>query len=912
MSLKPNKQERVVVYPTPTTKPDALKRGDSPAGDLRRSSPSYETGSVQDALSFNPDDYKFDFSDQLVPSTIKKEPNVGLPLPSMKQTSNMSTAVDTTGQVCPPGKEPRVTTILWEDEGALCFGVEVRGIEVVRREDNNMVNATKLLNVAGMTRARRDGILKSEKMRHVVKIGPMHFKGVWIPLERALDLANKENITEILYPLFIHNIGALLYHPTNQTETNQGTTAAAQFEPEINENVHSSLPRVPIEWSSHRAVHHHHHHHIPTPPDSASSSTKSDGNRQWKVRTIPGPRTRHSGANSNLSKRKERPATPTTPPPGSQSSLSHYRPDLEGLQSDTRSLESVNHQESEMPSKNPMEYVEYDASQRVLSKHGILGPMSLLQSPLVTDHNKMSLSNLVKQDSGDEKVDGAEGGDLILEGATRAEPSIAARINDEGGYSALDKKSLNYLEHRLLEVRGKGKDIYVPNSDESPSQDSPQSNSESSSDSEPGLLTRYEQKNFLLERLMSYFYELFSSCRSPVLITTAANSDRESRTEVNGSSGSLDNTIGSTSGSSNAPDHSMGAERKRVSKERDDEDRDEDRPGKRTRVIGDKNTCSRKLACPYFKKDPEHFQLARSCSGPGWDTVHRIKEHLDRKHALPPSCVRCYTAFKTDADRDAHMRSQDQCEVKERPARTHGFDPSQRDQLKSRPKGYKQMSEAQKWCHVYMILFPETAIEDIPSPYYEFRSLRDSGHPADPMVEYESFLRREMPDRVRHQLELRIEDVLNPIEETLRGQIVDIVRDVQLELFQSFRASIGTAPPNSHSNQEAAITEANSTTEQIRVSEGGIISNPGPASRPTDADLLNQLLPGDSSWEEQMQAYQPVPPLDLSSLDFDGELFDFSSLVNIPAVEDSTYGTLSTSQADTNKDPFLWNERSSN
>lgn len=48
--------------------------------------------------------------------------------------------------------------------------------------DNHMINGTKLLNVAGMTRGRRDGILKSEKLRHVVKIGPMHLKGVWCVL----------------------------------------------------------------------------------------------------------------------------------------------------------------------------------------------------------------------------------------------------------------------------------------------------------------------------------------------------------------------------------------------------------------------------------------------------------------------------------------------------------------------------------------------------------------------------------------------------------------------------------------------------------------------------------------------------------------------------------------------------------
>lgn len=51
--------------------------------------------------------------------------------------------------------------------------------ELTQLTDNHMINGTKLLNVAGMTRGRRDGILKSEKTRHVVKIGPMHLKGVW-------------------------------------------------------------------------------------------------------------------------------------------------------------------------------------------------------------------------------------------------------------------------------------------------------------------------------------------------------------------------------------------------------------------------------------------------------------------------------------------------------------------------------------------------------------------------------------------------------------------------------------------------------------------------------------------------------------------------------------------------------------
>ena len=45
--------------------------------------------------------------------------------------------------------------------------------------DNDMVNGTKLLNVVGMSRGKRDGILKNERGRVVVKVGAMHLKGVW-------------------------------------------------------------------------------------------------------------------------------------------------------------------------------------------------------------------------------------------------------------------------------------------------------------------------------------------------------------------------------------------------------------------------------------------------------------------------------------------------------------------------------------------------------------------------------------------------------------------------------------------------------------------------------------------------------------------------------------------------------------
>ncbi|KAN0063137.1 hypothetical protein ACQY0O_004301 [Thecaphora frezii] len=131
----------------------------------------------------------------------------------------------------------RVTTTLWEDEGTLCFQVDARGVCVARRHDNNMINGTKLLNVVQMSRGKRDGILKNEKERVVVKVGAMHLKGVWISFARAKQLAEQNGIADLLYPLFETNIQSFLYHPDNYPRT-AAVMAAAQER-------HAQRQRVP-------------------------------------------------------------------------------------------------------------------------------------------------------------------------------------------------------------------------------------------------------------------------------------------------------------------------------------------------------------------------------------------------------------------------------------------------------------------------------------------------------------------------------------------------------------------------------------------------------------------------------------------------------------------------------------------
>ena len=166
-----------------------------------------------------------------------------------------------------------------------------------------MINGTKLLNVAGMSRGKRDGILKSEKQRAVVKVGAMHLKGVWyisvqahpliirIPFERALDFANKERIIDQLYPLFVQDIKSFLYHPANYARTSAVMAAAAHRQTQSTPNAvgtfnqpSSTLARrgsdAPTRPSmSDRSL------SFPTPPSSASSITNGTADLPWVSHT---------------------------------------------------------------------------------------------------------------------------------------------------------------------------------------------------------------------------------------------------------------------------------------------------------------------------------------------------------------------------------------------------------------------------------------------------------------------------------------------------------------------------------------------------------------------------------------------------------------------------------------------------
>ena len=170
-----------------------------------------------------------------------------------------------------------------------------------------------------------------------------------------MDFANKEKITELLYPLFVHNIGALLYHPTNSNRTNAVMAAAERRKLETKQQ-QSGMIGTPV--SQPPSLHHHHSmnsastpqmsqpphsiaphpgtgrpaldraHTFPTPPTSASSGIgmgSSGSSYDWGAQNM---NNNSQGAQPLAidTHPHSTPNTPATTPPGPQIGSMHPYP----------------------------------------------------------------------------------------------------------------------------------------------------------------------------------------------------------------------------------------------------------------------------------------------------------------------------------------------------------------------------------------------------------------------------------------------------------------------------------------------------------------------------------------------------------------------------------------------------------
>ncbi|CCT75948.1 uncharacterized protein FFUJ_12000 [Fusarium fujikuroi IMI 58289] len=126
-----------------------------------------------------------------------------------------------------------------------------------------------------------------------------------------------------------------------------------------------------------------------------------------------------------------------------------------------------------------------------------------------------------------------------------------------------------------------------------------------------------------------------------------------------------------------------------------------------------------RFACPYNKRCPNRFGGA--CSNFGFPDMHRLKEHLFRRHFLgcdkKTRCGRC-KAILPETEIQDHLILAVACE----PLRVamnyeDGFDTNQSDTLKSlKPKQFE--TPVHHWEKTFNTVFPDWTT-DLPSPYHE-------------------------------------------------------------------------------------------------------------------------------------------------------------------------------------------------
>ncbi|KAI1874083.1 uncharacterized protein JN550_002662 [Neoarthrinium moseri] len=235
-------------------------------------------------------------------------------------------------------------------------------------------------------------------------------------------------------------------------------------------------------------------------------------------------------------------------------------------------------------------------------------------------------------------------------------------------------------------------------------------------------------------------------------------------------------TMTTTEGRGRASNNTT-SKRRRGQEKQDDDESDHESSNKRAKEIPrDRREVytERRFACPYFKRNRRKYRQWTGCPGPGWDEVHRVK------CKEPP------------------------CAVQQNLTVLDGFTEEQEKRLRSRKRLSPEMTEEQKWNHIYDILFPDDDPILRPSPY-------DLGG----FEGFARFVRRELPGLVRRELEILFQDDLYGLGERVRPQLQKIILDFQprlMQLYQEHQDVPEQAPAPEFPASRTSI--ANNTTMQ--------------------------------------------------------------------------------------------------
>jgi hypothetical protein len=223
----------------------------------------------------------------------------------------------------------------------------------------------------------------------------------------------------------------------------------------------------------------------------------------------------------------------------------------------------------------------------------------------------VSTSNLTASVNREKRDSERHDQDIDRQGVENSQPKLSPNAGRQQTHDQKDdlRAEASHSDAAVSEDTGEHSD----------STDSSNTTNESRTPTPSSLSAR---KSALVEDLMEYFSTLFPTCcRSTPGIKGASGlaSSQEHTNETEQSNSQ------SGSPSQSAP---RGTNRNREDKQSDDtadENGDGEPLRKRSKKANANNINMPKLACPYFKRDPRKYQISRSCPGPGWETMHRLK-----------------------------------------------------------------------------------------------------------------------------------------------------------------------------------------------------------------------------------------------------------------------------------------------
>ncbi|OTA98187.1 hypothetical protein M426DRAFT_28695 [Hypoxylon sp. CI-4A] len=305
----------------------------------------------------------------------------------------------------------------------------------------------------------------------------------------------------------------------------------------------------------------------------------------------------------------------------------------------------------------------------------------------------------------------------------------------------------------------------------------------------------------------------------------------------------------------------------------DDDDEDDSRRPKAKKSKG-VDPATPFLACPYFKHDPSKYtgRNWRSCCGPGWKTVHRMKEHLQRHHRQPKfRCYRCGEAFEKKPSLIEHAEAPTRCEKPEIPRTLDGYDSEQDAKLRSKKRTATKLSESEKWRQCYMILFPHVHEAQIPSPFYDYIE-----HPSKSLKDYENYVRDEIQGDFRATLEQGLEADLNITQDSHKHKAIKWFEKMHTKLIHKYqKSSYGLATSSATPLTEPHAPEGRATN---------IRTDPGPPQNEQFLEASIALSVEPPSIDNQNDTEFPLEPAIFDGFDLDLDPF-YSASFQLTMVE---------------------------